>query len=201
MQPWDACQCNIFLRNIGGMTGLLSFCILSTHCTFQKLHVKSLLGGHPPKSTTGKGFTLVMHTGSKSNCIFWTKGIYLFYFSCYVHLYYWYLISITTGISISSVALPVGCRRGSWKWLHVASFRGWGMLAWFHTWYWINIVIKRICILKIQVIREGSNITLVGWGAQLSIMEQACIEAEKVSLHHRVLFFISSGFAQTLFLS
>jgi len=32
-----------------------------------------------------------------------------------------------------------------------------------------------------QVIREGSDITLVGWGAQLSIMEQACVDAEKVS--------------------
>lgn len=32
-----------------------------------------------------------------------------------------------------------------------------------------------------QVIREGNDITLVGWGAQLSIMEQACVEAEKVS--------------------
>lgn len=30
------------------------------------------------------------------------------------------------------------------------------------------------------MIREGSDITLVGWGAQLSIMEQACVEAEKV---------------------
>lgn len=35
-------------------------------------------------------------------------------------------------------------------------------------------------MLKIQVIREGSDITLVGWGAQLSVMEQACAEAEKV---------------------
>lgn len=33
----------------------------------------------------------------------------------------------------------------------------------------------------IQVIRQGSDITLVGWGAQLSIMEQACLDAEKVS--------------------
>ncbi|EOY31644.1 Branched-chain alpha-keto acid decarboxylase E1 beta subunit, BETA1 isoform 4 [Theobroma cacao] len=32
---------------------------------------------------------------------------------------------------------------------------------------------------KAEVIREGSDITLVGWGAQLSIMEQACIDAEK----------------------
>jgi len=32
------------------------------------------------------------------------------------------------------------------------------------------------------VIREGSDITLVGWGAQLSVMEQACIDAEKVNL-------------------
>lgn len=31
------------------------------------------------------------------------------------------------------------------------------------------------------MIREGSDITLVGWGAQLSVMEQACIDAEKVS--------------------
>lgn len=31
-----------------------------------------------------------------------------------------------------------------------------------------------------QVIREGNDITLVGWGAQLTIMEQACLDAEKV---------------------
>lgn len=31
------------------------------------------------------------------------------------------------------------------------------------------------------MIREGSDITLIGWGAQLSIMEQACIDAEKVT--------------------
>jgi 2-oxoisovalerate dehydrogenase E1 component beta subunit len=31
------------------------------------------------------------------------------------------------------------------------------------------------------VIRQGCDITLVGWGAQLSIMEQACLDAEKVS--------------------
>ncbi|KAA3490191.1 bkdB [Gossypium australe] len=30
-----------------------------------------------------------------------------------------------------------------------------------------------------EVIRQGSDITLVGWGAQLSVMEQACNEAEK----------------------
>ncbi|XP_042019271.1 2-oxoisovalerate dehydrogenase subunit beta 1, mitochondrial-like [Salvia splendens] len=30
-----------------------------------------------------------------------------------------------------------------------------------------------------EVIREGSDITLVGWGAQLSVMEQACVDAEK----------------------
>nr|GEY07376.1 2-oxoisovalerate dehydrogenase subunit beta 1, mitochondrial [Tanacetum cinerariifolium] len=30
-----------------------------------------------------------------------------------------------------------------------------------------------------EVIREGSDITLVGWGAQLAVMEQACIDAEK----------------------
>jgi len=32
----------------------------------------------------------------------------------------------------------------------------------------------------IQVIRQGSDVTLVGWGAQLAIMEQACLDAEKV---------------------
>lgn len=31
------------------------------------------------------------------------------------------------------------------------------------------------------MIREGSDITLVGWGAQLAIMEQACVDAEKVN--------------------
>ena len=36
-------------------------------------------------------------------------------------------------------------------------------------------------MLKIQVIREGADITLVGWGAQLAIMEQACVDAEKVN--------------------
>ncbi|KAK3030498.1 hypothetical protein RJ639_038804 [Escallonia herrerae] len=30
-----------------------------------------------------------------------------------------------------------------------------------------------------ELIREGSDITLVGWGAQLSIMAEACVEAEK----------------------
>ncbi|OVA11544.1 Transketolase-like [Macleaya cordata] len=30
-----------------------------------------------------------------------------------------------------------------------------------------------------EVIRQGSDITLVGWGAQLAIMEQACADAEK----------------------
>ncbi|KAJ8450020.1 hypothetical protein Cgig2_029382 [Carnegiea gigantea] len=32
-----------------------------------------------------------------------------------------------------------------------------------------------------EVIREGSDITLVGWGAQLAVMEEACAEAEKIS--------------------
>ncbi|XP_065018368.1 2-oxoisovalerate dehydrogenase subunit beta 1, mitochondrial-like isoform X2 [Musa acuminata AAA Group] len=30
-----------------------------------------------------------------------------------------------------------------------------------------------------EVIRQGSDITLVGWGAQLSVLEQACVEAAK----------------------
>lgn len=32
------------------------------------------------------------------------------------------------------------------------------------------------------MIRQGSDITLVGWGAQLAVMEQACADAEKVRL-------------------
>lgn len=40
---------------------------------------------------------------------------------------------------------------------------------------------KNLMHAKMQVIREGSDITLVGWGAQLSTMEQACIEAAKVN--------------------
>lgn len=32
------------------------------------------------------------------------------------------------------------------------------------------------------MIREGTDITLVGWGAQLSVMEQACVDAEKVKV-------------------
>ncbi|KAJ4824268.1 hypothetical protein Tsubulata_021237 [Turnera subulata] len=35
---------------------------------------------------------------------------------------------------------------------------------------------------KAEVIREGSDITLVGWGAQLAVMEQACTDAEKANL-------------------
>lgn len=30
-----------------------------------------------------------------------------------------------------------------------------------------------------QVIRQGSDITLVGWGAQISVLEQACDDAAK----------------------
>lgn len=33
-----------------------------------------------------------------------------------------------------------------------------------------------------QVIREGSDITIVGWGAQLSVLQQACDDAAKVSV-------------------
>lgn len=33
--------------------------------------------------------------------------------------------------------------------------------------------------------REGKDITLVGWGAQLAIMEQACDEASKVCFFAR----------------
>ncbi|WRX33349.1 Transketolase-like [Theobroma cacao] len=46
---------------------------------------------------------------------------------------------------------------------------------------------------KAEVIREGSDITLVGWGAQLSIMEQACIDAEKVSDFHFSVLLINDN--------
>lgn len=39
---------------------------------------------------------------------------------------------------------------------------------------------KNNSLSESQVVREGSDITLVGWGSQLSIMEQACEDAEKV---------------------
>lgn len=88
-----------------------------------------------------------------------------------------------------SVALPIGSRRGSWKWLHVASFRGWGMLFYFGTCYFFFFLSNyEVCTSKTQVIQEGSDITLVGWGAQLSIMQQAIMEAEKVSLRWKIPF-------------
>lgn len=31
-----------------------------------------------------------------------------------------------------------------------------------------------------KVIREDNDITLVGWGVQLTVMEQACLDVEKV---------------------
>lgn len=31
-----------------------------------------------------------------------------------------------------------------------------------------------------QVIQEGSDITLVGWGAQISVLKDACTDAAKV---------------------
>jgi pyruvate/2-oxoglutarate/acetoin dehydrogenase E1 component len=37
-----------------------------------------------------------------------------------------------------------------------------------------------IPLSEAEVIREGNDITLVGWGAQLTVMEQACLDAEKV---------------------
>lgn len=44
--------------------------------------------------------------------------------------------------------------------------------------------------------REGKDITLVGWGAQLAIMEQACDEASKVcffALRNNDVFRISTS--------
>lgn len=38
-----------------------------------------------------------------------------------------------------------------------------------------------MCKPNSQVIRQGVDITLVGWGAQLAVMELACVDAEKVS--------------------
>lgn len=51
------------------------------------------------------------------------------------------------------------------------------------------------------MVREGSDITLLGWGAQLSIMEQACLDAEKVSDFHflKTSTLISTESAHSLF--
>ena len=37
------------------------------------------------------------------------------------------------------------------------------------------------------MIRKGSDITLIGWGAQLAVLEQACEDAAKVSYLHKLL--------------
>jgi 2-oxoisovalerate dehydrogenase E1 component beta subunit len=34
------------------------------------------------------------------------------------------------------------------------------------------------------VIRKGSDVTLVGWGAQLAVLKEACEDAAKVSYFH-----------------
>jgi pyruvate/2-oxoglutarate/acetoin dehydrogenase E1 component len=33
-----------------------------------------------------------------------------------------------------------------------------------------------------QIVRGGSDITVVGWGAQMTILDQACIDAAKVRI-------------------
>lgn len=45
----------------------------------------------------------------------------------------------------------------------------------------------------IQVIREGSDITLVGWGAQLAVMEQACADAQKVIEKFSIIVFTNDN--------
>lgn len=52
--------------------------------------------------------------------------------------------------------------------------------------------------MSIQVIRQGSDITLVGWGAQLAIMEQACADAEKVICFAKIVCALSCGFQISL---
>ena len=41
-----------------------------------------------------------------------------------------------------------------------------------------------------QVVRNGSDITVVGWGAQMAILDQACNDAAKVriKLHKSKIF-------------
>jgi len=42
------------------------------------------------------------------------------------------------------------------------------------------------------VIRKGSDITLIGWGAQLAVLKEACEDAAKVSYFH-LLFWVKSN--------
>lgn len=66
---------------VGELMDFRTLFVLSTHVAFTlKLNVKSLLGGHPTESTASKRFIIVMHSWSKSNRIFRTKGILLLYF-------------------------------------------------------------------------------------------------------------------------
>lgn len=43
------------------------------------------------------------------------------------------------------------------------------------------------------MIREGSDITLVGWGAQLAVMEQACADAQKVIEKFSIIVFTNDN--------
>jgi 2-oxoisovalerate dehydrogenase E1 component beta subunit len=58
----------------------------------------------------------------------------------------------------------------------------------------VSIILSRGCIghwyyrtndaiLILQVIRKGSDITLIGWGAQLAVLKEACEDAAKVSCY------------------
>lgn len=131
-----------------------------------------------------------MHTRPKSCCILWTKGIAVLH--C--------IILISSGRLIQSYKL------GLLKDKIVIDLHIW-ISSGFTVWLWkrcLSMIICCLyqrqrcaifgsmvdcgcwilwnCMLKIQVIQEGSDITLVGWGAQLSVMEQACVEAEKVNV-------------------
>lgn len=43
------------------------------------------------------------------------------------------------------------------------------------------------------MIREGSDITLIGWGAQLTVLKEACEDAAKVSYFHLIIIWVKSN--------
>jgi hypothetical protein len=46
------------------------------------------------------------------------------------------------------------------------------------------------------VIRKGSDITLIGWGAQLAVLKEACEDAAKVSYFHLITIWVKSNKAK-----
>ena len=50
--------------------------------------------------------------------------------------------------------------------------------------YWASLSQSTYASYILKVIRKGSDITLIGWGAQLAVLKEACEDAAKVSYFH-----------------